>query len=577
VVLGAFGIWATIGAGPGPPRLSFDEARGSAAEVRAQVQRSIREGSLSTSLAPGIADAVADELATAPAVFLAAALDPEDQSWPVVATERVLITNTTRSDLADVRMHVLAPAAEGEIEIAGAKVDGQGVPTRIEGTTLVVGVRHPLPPEGSALVELAWRLRPKELVESANLSPADVLSNPKDSSTFSPQLVRRNLMYLFDWYPRPLPLGDGGWEPLETDPLIADTAGPQGTLMVDLDHPDDWGVAASGARVDQGRADGRAHERYVLAGSRCGGLVLQRNTVERQVRKGDFVATGFGLDRFGPAVADAAANALFAKAVLSEQAGRTRWRQVSVVGLVFAGDAPMFVADDTVFVRQDVLAKGAPAQGPNTEESDYREAAFEGASAEWWGGAAEVDATRHVFLRSGFRRFSAALVWRAVGGDSAAREISSASARRFRDSRLTGTADVPADVASGVYTALPQQAIAGSKTALVELALASARDGDGPAAFDGARDLFAATSTQGRLDAGAIGDGAVQSGLAPERASAMVESWLRGTDGDVTIGLADGAGTIPFWTNGTAAVAAAGNRERYPIDLDAAEGAGPGW
>ena len=59
-----------------------------------------------------------------------------------------------------------------------------------------------------------------------------------------------------------------------------------------------------------------------------------------------------------PLVEDSAGQALAAKAVMSQATGSPFWRDVVVVGLVFGGESPYFVADNVVFVRQDVLSAG---------------------------------------------------------------------------------------------------------------------------------------------------------------------------------------------------------------------------
>ncbi|MFN8105789.1 MAG: hypothetical protein U0U69_15130 [Acidimicrobiia bacterium] len=576
VVAGTAALTSMLGQGGGSPRLGFADARGSADDVRAKVAASTRDGELSESLAPGRGAGAAERLDGAAAIFLSVAADP-DAEVPVEATERVVVTNTSAVDLDDVRLHVLAPAVGATLRVLAAKVGGVGVDARMEGTTMVLGLRDALAPGESTVVDLSWDLAPVRVTEAENPNPAEVLKPGGGKSRFDAQLVRRNLLYLFDWYPRPEPLDAGGWRPLQVDPAIADTHGPATSVELEVTRTPDWHVVAGGTRVRDDAGDAHASSRFVLAGSRVMPLVLQRNAVERTVSKGVYRGIGFGLDTFGPAVEDSAGQALAAKAVMSEATGSPFWRDVVVVGLVFGGDATSFVADNVVFVRQDVLARGVPGLGPGTQPSDYRQAAFEGSTAEWWGGVVDVDATAAPALRTGVRQSAAAVVWRGVGGDAIGRVATADVARRYRVARAAGTPDMAADLDVSAYTTAATRDIAVSKAALVYQALGVAVTGDSPAAWDGTLDVFGSLADAASLDPGSVAAAATGAGVDRGRADALVGSWLRGTDGDATIGRADGLGTIVYFTDGAAADAAAGASPTVPLDLDAVKGAGPGW
>lgn len=575
VAAGAVALLLILGQGPGRPRLDFDDARGSADDIRAKVAASIRDGELSASLAPGRGDDAADRLDGAPAIFLSVVADP-DADVPLKATQRIVVTNTAAVDLDDVRLHVLAPAIGAELNVLAASAGGRSTTARIEGTTLVVALPAPLAPGDAAVVDLSWDLIPTRVTESENPNPADVL-RPGGQSRFVAQLVRRNLMYLFDWYPRPEPLAAGGWQPLQVDPEIADTHGPATSVELEVTRAPDWHVAAGGTRVRDATGAEVAAARYVLAGSRVAPLVVQRNTVELTVTRGVYHGIGVGLDTYGPAVEDAAGQALAAKAVMSQATGSPYWRDVVVVGLVFGGDAKYFVADNVVFVRQDVLARGAPGLGPGTQPSDYRQAAFEGSCAEWWGGVVDVDATAQPAFRTGVRRSAAAVVWRGIGGDGIGRLATADAARRYRVARAGGTPDTPADLRAAGYPTPGARDVADAKATLVYQALAVAAAGNDPAAWDATLATFGALAAAPQLDIAAVAKAGAGAGVDGARASSLATSWLAGTDGDATIGRTDGLGTIPYFTDGAAADAAAGTSPAVVLDLAAVPTAGPGW
>lgn len=575
VAVGALAALLTLGQGPGRPRITFPDADGAADDVRLQVSESVRGGTLSESLAPGRGDETAARLADAPAIFLSVAVDP-DAATPVKATQRIVVTNTSDTDLTDVRLHVLAPAVGADLRLVSAEVGGHGVEAHTEATTMTLPLRDPLATGAATIVDLSWDLTPARLAEPEDLNPAEVLG-PGAKSAFQPQLVRRNLMYLFDWYPRPEPLGPRGWEPLHVDPLLADTHGPATNVELEVSSAGDWQVAAGGSRTSDEGAGATATRRFVLAGSRVAPLVLQRNSVERVVSKGAYRGVGVGLDTFGPAVEDAAGQALAAKAAMSQATGAPFWRDVTVVGLAFGGDATYFVADNVVFIRQDVLARGVPGLGPNTQPSEYRQAAFEGSTAEWWGGVVDVDATTLPALRAGVRASSAALAWRACGGDAVGRVATATAARRYRVARSAGAPDVPADLPATGYAAVGQRDVAAAKGFLVYQGLAVELTEDGPAAWGGSLAAFGALSRAAMLDVDAVAAAGTGAGLAPARADVLARTWLQGTAGDVTIGRVDGQGSIVYFTDGAAADTAAGANPVVPLDLDAVQGAGPGW
>lgn len=576
VVVGVAVLPFTLGRTAGRPHLGFDDARGSAADVRAKVAASIRDGELTQSLAPGQADAAAARLDGAPSIFVAVAADP-DADVPVKAVQRVVVTNTSAVDLDDVRLHVLAPAVGADLRVLDAKAGGVSVDARIEATTMVLPLRAALGPGESTVVDLSWDLVPVRVAEPQNPNPGEVLRPEGGKSRFDAQLVRRNLMYLFDWYPRPEPLGPDGWRPLQVDPTIADTHGPATAVELEVTRTADWHVAAGGTRVRDDSGETATASRYALAGSRAMPLVLQRNAVERAVSKGIYRGFGFGLDTLGPAVEDCAGQALVAKAAMSQATGSPFWRDVAVVGLVFGGDATSFVADNVVFVRQDVLARGVPGLGPGTQPSEYREAAFEGSSAEWWGGVVDIDATNYPALRTGLRQSAAALVWRDAGGDPIGRLATADAARRFRVARAGGTPDVVADLGVPAYSTPGMRDIAAAKGALVYQALGVALTSDSPAAWDGTRRAFGALAEAVALDPESVAAAGTRAGLEAGTATTLADTWLRGTDGDATIGRSDGAGTIVYFTDGAAADAAAGASPAVPLDLDAVQGSGPGW
>lgn len=577
VVVGAAAALLTLGQGPGRPRITSPDAGGSAEEIRDRVGESMRRGPLSESLAPGQGEAAAARLADAPAVFLSVAVDP-DAETPLRAEQRIVVTNTSGVELAEVRLHLLAPAVGSRTRLLSARAGGHDVEARTEATTVTLPLRDPLPAGAATIVDLSWDMTPARLAESEELSPAELLGPAAAAkSEFQPQLLRGNLMYLFDWYPRPQPLGPDGWEPLDVDPLLADTHGPATTVEMEVHAPADWQIVAGGTRTSTQVQGASATARFVLAGSRTSPLMLQRNSVERVVSKGVYRGIGVGLDTFAPAVEDAAAQALVAKAVMSQATASPFWRDVVVVGLAFGGEAPYFVADNVVFVRQDLLARGVPGLGPNTQPSEYRQAAYEGSTAEWWGGVVDLDATALPALRAGVRASSAAMVWRAAGGDAVGRVATAAAARDYRVARSGGTPDVPADLGHAGYPSAGLLDVAAAKAFLVYQALAVAATVDGPAAWDGCLAVMGALSRAERLDVDAVADAGIGAGLTSERAADLARAWLAGTEGDATIGRADGQGSIVYFTDGAAADTAAGASPVVPLDLEGVEGAGPGW
>lgn len=576
VVLGGVAALALMLAqGPGRPRLDFDDARGDAAEVQSRVDASIRGGELSQSLAPGRGDDVAARLEGAPAIFVSVAADP-DADVPLQASQRIVFTNTAAVDLDDVRLHVLAPAVGAELDVIRASAGGRSTTPCVDGTSLVMALPEPLAPGDATVVDLSWDLVPTRVSEQENPNPADILRSG-ERSQFVAQLVRRNLMYLFDWYPRPEPLAADGWRPLAVDPEIADTHGPATSVELEVTAAEDWHVVAGGTRVRDSAGSGVASARFVLAGSRVSPLMLQRNTVVRTVSRGDYRGIGFGLDTLGPAVEDAAGQALAAKAVMSQATGSPYWRDVVVVSLVFGGAAQSFVADNVVFIRQDVLARGAPGLGPGTQPSDYRQAAFEGSSAEWWGGVVDIDATARPAFRSGLRRSAAAVVWRGVGGDDIGRLATAEAARRYRVARAAGNPDVAADLVASGYATPSARDIADAKAMLVYQALAVASAGNVPAAWDATLETFGALARASELDVDAVSRAGADVGIDAVRSESLASTWLTRTDGDATIGRADGQGTIPYFSDGAAADAAAGAAPTVPLDVDAVPASGPGW
>ena len=119
--------------------------------------------------------------------------------------------------------------------------------------------------------------------------------------------------------------------------------------------------------------------------------------------------------------------------------------------------------------------------------------------------------------------------------------------------------------------------IAASKAALVYQAVAVALTSDSPAAWDGTFTTFGALARAVSLDPGSVAAAGSRAGLEQGRAGALSASWLRGTDGDATIGRTDGQGTVVYFTDGASADAGAGSSPTVPLDLDAVQGAGPGW
>ncbi len=569
VVVGAAGLFSALRRPSGTPRIDFPEAAGTAADIRSAALESVRRGPLGESLAPGTRAGAARDLSDAPVIFLAAFVDPV--RGRLLVSERIAVKNTSSVRLREVRLHVLAPLAHGSVTVLGTDVDEMGVTPRREGGGIVVPLRRPLEPGGQARVDLRLRLDVHRLAPVADLRSA-LTAEP--DSTLRPQLSREGLLYLTDWYPRPLRLGPDGWEDEPVEPAATDSSGPASLVRLRLSFPRGWSLAAGGHAGEQWAEGSRTVAVQDLAGARALPIVLMRHAVKVTRHKGDFAVTGLALDTLRPAIGDAVSQALYAKAALSKSYESVRWRDSVVVALALRGTTEAIYADNVVLLEQGELSGGAPLLGPGSLQAGYREDLFAGVANEWW---EAVDAVAHPALREALRQLGAADVWKSIAGPGAAEaSLSQEWADKYRAARTGDTPDTVADRPADTFLRAGRGPfdMAVAKAGYLFVVLAE-RVGVGAAG----RALRSLAADQGSgLDGVRIVKAyARASGRPPEDLAPLVRRWLIETHGDEDVGLRAAASPLGAFADMARAQADMPKGDTFPADPEDVAGYGPGW
>lgn len=586
LVVGGIGLLFAVDVDPAVPRVDDPAAAGDASTVRERATASVRSGDLSRSLAPGTQEAAAAALADAPVVFVRATVDVDRSR--VQASQRIVLRNTSDRPLRDIKMSVLAPAVGSTFTALAATVDGGGTAVRSEddGRILVLPLRAPLQPGDDAVVELAFRLVPRAIDEDASV--ANLVGGDTDDR-ITLQVRRDRLWQLLDWWPRPLRLDGTGWRTQTAPADVADFSGTPSLVHVTVDTPSDWKVALGGLVTDTS-VDGEVRtSRSVTAGGRTTGLLMLRNGVTSERRRGSFRMNGFALDSFTPAVDDVLGQGLLAQASLSTQLAPAPWSTTMLAFAPLQGPRKLLVADNFVLMDQDYLLEVPSTEGPGVQASEYRQAVFEGVAGCWWGGLLDVDAASAMTLRDGLRRWSGSSVWSdavTTGTDPAAGLFAAtqALARPFREARAAGQDDLVALQPSDSLAAPSAWQVVDAKGGYVAPALASAVDpamADVPVALvngpirDGFARMF--TSRWGRADEASLRSAFTTAPTKAPTIDATASQWLRERLGDVQIGRRDGEGSLAAFTNANEWSARIPSGTTFDRDPATVPAAGEGW
>ncbi len=486
-VIGVVGLISQINSKPAPPRISIATAQGTAEQVRRQVLDSTRSGDMSQSLAPGLGPEAASALHKAPAYFLSVFLKPsanEAHLAGLLASEKIVFHNSTDLVLHEVKLTANAVAAGGHMQDLSAQLDGQRAQANVSGATVTVKAPEGIKPGADTSLELTFDLTPPESDSEAARNPSVALTRAVKPAKL-PMLATSGLAAFVDWYPRLGALSEQGWVAWPSTAEVGEASGESSFVYLDVECPHGWKSESGGHKFPISGEVTRPQARYLLAGAKALPLVAMRNGHDIAIDKGVFQARGLSLDTFGPALDGTVNQAMYAKAVLSNELESVLWRDTVVVGLA-TGSNPMVVADNMILIDEGSLV-GNVSSGPGEVVAQRRQMLFEGVGAEWWGGRRNLDPAYQPALAQAFRAWAAASVWGKLGGDPLQeRVLVDSFVDRYRTARGGETPDV---TATGVYSDFDQPGkydIARAKAGLMPLALVGALgEGSGAASWGG--------------------------------------------------------------------------------------------